>query len=179
MLGVLEGLGVAVEAGYAALETVEVGVPGVGKSEGEGEEEEGKGGEEKRKEEREERERQKQKEMWKSEKTRLHQLVREARQELAIEKVFGREWWGEDGIWRFEVPDSPPSEGAREADGEKRKEAEENAQQTPETTFSDVATSHPLLEKWSATIRAEMRRYGILYNDDDDGAGFGGLGGWA
>ena len=75
----------------------------------------------------------------KEEGERLGVLVREAREELKTESVFGREWWGEDGIWRFEV----------KGDGEE------------EITFEDVAGQHPLVVKWEEIVLKEIETWGI------------------
>ncbi|KAF2397514.1 hypothetical protein EJ06DRAFT_533118 [Trichodelitschia bisporula] len=47
------------------------------------------------------------------------------REELDMKRVFGREWFGEDGVWRFDVPGD---EG--------------------EITFREVARAHPLVRRW-------------------------------
>lgn len=62
-----------------------------------------------------------------------------ARQELGLESLFGREWFGEDGIWKFEVKE--------DADGE--------------VTFRDVADAHPLMAKWSAEVEGLQKKFGI------------------
>lgn len=68
----------------------------------------------------------------------LKKLVKEAREQLAIEKVFGREWWGEDGIWRYEV------EGEEE-----------------EVTFREVVDAHPLVKEWVERAEQEMKIAGV------------------
>lgn len=69
---------------------------------------------------------------------RLKALVEQARKELMTEEVFGREWWGEDGIWKFEVV------------------GEEG-----EVTFKEVADAHPLLKRWDAVVDTEVKRFGL------------------
>ncbi|KEQ74275.1 hypothetical protein M436DRAFT_10791, partial [Aureobasidium namibiae CBS 147.97] len=49
-----------------------------------------------------------------------------ARMELGLQSLFGKEYFGEDGIWVFEV----------QGEGE------------GEVTFRDVADAHPLVKKW-------------------------------
>jgi len=87
----------------------------------------------------------------KEEEVRLGKLVREARQELKTESVFGREWWGEDGIWKFEV----------------------NGMEEEEVTFEDVAAQHPVVVKWEEIVKKEVERWGIdldiLAGDEDGG----------
>lgn len=73
----------------------------------------------------------------------MKKVLGEARRELVVERVFEREWWGEDGIWKFEVGE----EG--EGGGEE------------EVTFAMVAEGHPLLKRWLERIRAEMGRLGV------------------
>ncbi|KAF6222822.1 hypothetical protein HO133_000873 [Letharia lupina] len=68
----------------------------------------------------------------------LGQLVKEAREHLAIEKIFGREWWGEDGIWRYQV----------QGKGE-------------EVTFRDVVDAHPLVRSWVERVDQEMKVAGV------------------
>jgi len=72
---------------------------------------------------------------------RLGDLLAEAKKELKTESVFGRQWWGEDGIWTFEVP----GEGL----------------EGKEVTFPDVAGAHPLIGKWEQVIEAEVKRWGL------------------
>ncbi|KAH6715793.1 essential protein-like protein Yae1 [Leptodontidium sp. MPI-SDFR-AT-0119] len=62
-----------------------------------------------------------------SERVRVEKLVGEAKEELSTKSVFAREYWGEDGVWRFEV------------EGEK--------EETGEVLFPDVAAAHPLGER--------------------------------
>lgn len=68
------------------------------------------------------------------ERRRSGQLMRAAREELAIEKIFGREWWGEDGIWRYEVVGK---EG--------------------EVTFREVVSAHPVVRRWVERVYQEMK----------------------
>lgn len=72
------------------------------------------------------------------EKDRLRRLLREAREELKIERVFGKEFWGEDGVWTYEVVGT----------GE-------------EATFLEVAVQHPVIRKWDGRIGEEVRRAGV------------------
>ncbi|KAG9651734.1 essential protein-like protein Yae1, partial [Aureobasidium melanogenum] len=62
-----------------------------------------------------------------------------ARQDLGLQSLFGREWFGEDGIWKFEV------EGKDEE----------------EVTFRDVADAHPVIEKWTTQVEELKKRFGI------------------
>ncbi|KAL2112226.1 hypothetical protein VUR80DRAFT_8286 [Thermomyces stellatus] len=63
-------------------------------------------------------------------------LVKRAREELAVDKVFGKEFWYEDGTWRFEV-------------------------EKEDIIFADVAEAHPLVRKWEGIVEEEVQRWGI------------------
>ncbi|KAK5999510.1 hypothetical protein QM012_005363 [Aureobasidium pullulans] len=63
-----------------------------------------------------------------------------AREELGLQSLFGRDWFGEDGIWTFEV---------------RGKEEEE-------VTFRDVAEAHPLVEKWTLEVESLKKKFGIV-----------------
>lgn len=92
---------------------------------------------------------------WVSEEQRLALLLNEAKQELKTQNVFGKEWWSEDGIWKYEV------KGERENEGE--------------VLFPDVAASHPLVIKWEGVLAAEVHKWGLDLTlmegneDDEDG----------
>jgi hypothetical protein len=77
---------------------------------------------------------------WKVEGESLESLLGLARAELKTESVFGREYFGEDGIWRFAV----------EGEGEER-----------EVVFPDIAGSHPLIKKWEDVIAEEVRKWNL------------------
>ena len=64
-------------------------------------------------------------------------MLAEAREALKLEKVFGREWWKEDGVWRYAV----------EEDGKEG-----------EVTFEEVADKHPLVGEWVEMVKREMER---------------------
>ena len=78
---------------------------------------------------------------WTNEKTRLEELFKGAKEELKTEEVFAREWWwGEDGIWKYEVP------GEKEGN---------------DVVFPDVAAAHPLLKKWEGVVEEEIQRWSL------------------
>ena len=81
----------------------------------------------------------------KVEEQRLRGLLGQARGEMALERIFGREWWTEDGVWGYHVP------------------GEEG-----EVTWRKVVDAHPVVRKWEAIVGEEMRRAGV------DGKGFEG-----
>ncbi|KAL2043059.1 hypothetical protein N7G274_004118 [Stereocaulon virgatum] len=71
---------------------------------------------------------------------RMGQLLGEARQELAVEGIFGSEWWGEDGVWRYEVKAEEPGGNV---------------------TFREVVLQHPVVRRWEGVVRVEVERAGI------------------
>jgi len=70
----------------------------------------------------------------------LRRLWDQARGELSVQAVFGKEYWSEDGTWSYAVQ-------GEERDGE--------------AVFTDVAAAHPLLKKWDTVVRAEAARFGV------------------
>ncbi|KAF2773835.1 hypothetical protein EJ03DRAFT_263822 [Teratosphaeria nubilosa] len=56
----------------------------------------------------------------------------EAEEELKLERLFGRDYFGEDGIWLYHVP------GAED--------------DSNDTTFGKIADAHPMVAKWSAVV---------------------------
>lgn len=86
---------------------------------------------------------------------RIEALLSEARRELSVQSVFGKEYWGEDGTWSYEVREG----------GEKEEEEEEE-----EVVFADVASAHPLIRKWDGIVRGEAAGYGVdweVFKDED------------
>lgn len=77
---------------------------------------------------------------------KMKKMLDEARRELGVEQVFAREWWGEDGVWRFEVGEEGREKGEAGGGGEE------------EVTLAMVAEEHPLLKSWLERVRAEMVR---------------------
>ncbi|RDW77715.1 hypothetical protein BP6252_05768 [Coleophoma cylindrospora] len=88
------------------------------------------------------------------EKTRTKTLLDEARVQLKMENVFGGEYWGDDGIWKFEVP------------GEEEKEV----------VFPDVVSAHPLVKKWEVVVADEVQRWDLdLHIMDHEASATAGL----
>lgn len=63
-------------------------------------------------------------------------LVREAREELSVGKIFAEKYWAEDGNWKYDVP-------------------------SDDVVFADVANAHPLVRKWNGIVDELVRRWGI------------------
>ena len=74
------------------------------------------------------------------EKERVGKLLRQARAELAVERVFGAEWWGEGG-WRYEVVGHEDGEG--------------------EVTWMEVMGQHPVVRGWERRVGEEVERRGV------------------
>ncbi|KAL8630757.1 hypothetical protein Q9189_003517 [Teloschistes chrysophthalmus] len=69
---------------------------------------------------------------------RLKALLGQAREELRIEHLFGKEFWGSDGLWAYDVQGSDD-----------------------DITFREVADQHPVVRKWLARAMDEVRKTGI------------------
>lgn len=72
------------------------------------------------------------------EKSRLSKLLRQAREELRIEKVFAPEYWNKNGIWTYEV-----------------------VSEQDEPTFEEVAQQHPVVRKWDERVKEEVNNAGL------------------
>jgi len=64
-----------------------------------------------------------------------------ARGELGLQSLFGKEYFGDDGIWGFEV----------QGEGE------------GEVTFRDVADAHPLVKKWVDEVEVFKKKFGVEF----------------
>ena len=71
-------------------------------------------------------------------KERLGALLKQAREQLGLEKVFAKEYWDEDGIWTYAV----------KAEGE-------------EPSFQEVVGQHPVVKEWSERVEEEMESAGV------------------
>jgi hypothetical protein len=67
------------------------------------------------------------------------ELFKKAQDELQMQKLFDPAYFGNDGIWLYDVP------GTEE-----------------ETTFKDVAMAHPVLSSWLIATRAAADRVGLV-----------------
>jgi Essential protein Yae1, N terminal len=64
----------------------------------------------------------------------------EARRDLAREKIFGPDYWEEDGTWKYEVKGD-----------------------SQHTIFTDVATAHPVIHRWIQILDVQMERWNITH----------------
>ncbi|KAI4197666.1 MAG: hypothetical protein LQ346_002948 [Caloplaca aetnensis] len=69
---------------------------------------------------------------------RVRELLSQAREELIIEKLFEKEYWGSDGMWAYDV--HPKDE---------------------DPMFWEVADQHPVMRRWLDKVRDEVRKAGI------------------
>lgn len=67
---------------------------------------------------------------------RLKALVVKARSDLRTEGVFSRQYWGEDGIWVYDVKESGGG-------------------------WKDVADAHPLIQSWEAVVAEEVTKVNL------------------
>ena len=74
---------------------------------------------------------------------RILELSRQAKQELDLRNIFGQDFWGGDGIWKYEVL-------------QMEEEQEEGV------TFEKVADAHPLLAKWRMKVEELMGNFEVL-----------------
>ncbi|MCJ1258692.1 Essential protein Yae1, N terminal [Lignoscripta atroalba] len=72
------------------------------------------------------------------EKAKCRAILDQARQDLNLQRVFGREVWAEDGTWAYETEGS---------DGE--------------MTFEEVADAHPLLRQWRTKLDELVQEWGV------------------
>lgn len=113
----------------------------------------------------------------KKERERVGKMLKEAREKLGVERVFGGEWWGGDG-WGYKILGEPAESESGEANEEEGRKGKEEGKEEGggdeawgkgEVTFKEVVDSHPVVRQWVGRVRREMERWGIR----EDG-GFGG-----
>ncbi|KAF8453453.1 hypothetical protein BGX38DRAFT_1058850, partial [Terfezia claveryi] len=79
----------------------------------------------------------------------IQELVRELAREVVVEKLLGREWVDEEGVWRWEV---------LSWDGEKRIQGEGGIE---EVDLDLVVQSHPVLRKWVGRLTEVAAKLGL------------------
>ncbi|KAE9962473.1 hypothetical protein BLS_000287 [Venturia inaequalis] len=85
-------------------------------------------------------------------------LLKEARQELSIKSLYAPEYFGQDGIWTYNI-------------GEK---TEGQAEDDEELDFRKVAAAHPVVGKWMGVVEALAKDAGLdleRMKDKDQEAG--------
>ncbi|KAJ6264212.1 hypothetical protein Dda_0355 [Drechslerella dactyloides] len=76
---------------------------------------------------------------------RLKKVRRTAREELCLEQVFGKEYFGEDGLWKWSA-----------------------GEDSEEQTFDDIVLRHPLVVKWGEIVERQVKELGLTLADDRD-----------
>jgi hypothetical protein len=69
-------------------------------------------------------------------------LLKRAREETRVERLLGREWVDEEGIWKWDVPDQHGVAG-------------------DDFTIRQVADAHPVLVKWMMVLREKGEEWRI------------------
>jgi hypothetical protein len=85
---------------------------------------------------------------------RAKDLLREAKNELSVKGLYAPTYFGQDGIWKYDVgvelkEPSEPSEGREE-------KLEEE-----ELDFRKVANAHPVIKKWTDTVEKMANDLGL------------------
>ena len=70
--------------------------------------------------------------------TEATELLANARKELDLREIFGRDFFDEEGIWKYDVPG---------AEGD--------------VTFQDVAEAHPILQRWEKKMLDTAKQWSI------------------
>lgn len=74
--------------------------------------------------------------------TELIKLLAGAKDELTVKSLYGKEYFGEDGIWKYELVSEQESEEGH-------------------ITLRIVARDHPLILKWKGTVADMMKKHGL------------------
>jgi hypothetical protein len=96
----------------------------------------------------------------------VEDLLKAAREELSLVNIFGRQFFGEDGVWIYHVPSSSSSATAeRDGSAQEKKgiekegeEGQKGAEEESDVTFEDVARAHPLVRKWADVVDGLLAR---------------------
>ncbi|KAI4165284.1 MAG: hypothetical protein LQ342_001152 [Letrouitia transgressa] len=83
---------------------------------------------------------------------RVQTLVQEAREQLKVERIFGKEFWKSDGTWGY--------------DAGEMKGLEEQGDNSADLTFWEVADRHPAIRFWMQRLGDEMRKVGLDNGED-------------
>ncbi|MCJ1396650.1 hypothetical protein MMC18_009542 [Xylographa bjoerkii] len=86
---------------------------------------------------------------------RIAHLRRRAAVELDLQRVFGKEFWGDEGLWRWAVPAVTGGGAGHGLDGGQVE------REGDEVTFEEVAAAHPLVRKWRGVVEEVMREWGV------------------
>ncbi|EGZ76400.1 hypothetical protein NEUTE2DRAFT_76796 [Neurospora tetrasperma FGSC 2509] len=97
-------------------------------------------------------------------KERVKRLLAEAEKDLSVHSIYGKEYWDEDGTWKFEVPGETEEQHERDQK-DMEEEDQKKEQEEAEILFPDIALAHPLIKKWDQIIRTELaERFGLVWD---------------
>ena len=71
----------------------------------------------------------------------------QAKEELVLAKLLGEEYFGPDGIWKYDVPGQDEEEELN-------------------VTFEDVSMQHPVLKVWRERVLLFAEELGMSLGDD-------------
>lgn len=113
-------------------------------------------------------------------KEKLKTLMAEAEKDLSVQSIYGKEYWDEDGTWRYEVPGESTEQHERQhekfqhgqhtqaqqlAQPEDPEAGQEGDEEEAEILFPDIALAHPLIKKWDQIIKTELaERFGLVWD---------------
>ena len=93
---------------------------------------------------------------------RGERMLREAERGLRMEEVFKEEYFGGDGVWKFDVGEEGQNRrGDTFMVAFAREKKEEEGGGGESATFFDVADLHPLIREWMQKAKDEMKRCGV------------------
>ncbi|MCJ1473487.1 Essential protein Yae1, N terminal [Lambiella insularis] len=92
---------------------------------------------------------------------RALQLWKQAALELELREVFGREFWGEDGVWLWEVTGVMNGKSVEMLGKDVGVAREAEVKGREDVTFEVVAAAHPLVTKWTGIVETLMQEWGV------------------
>lgn len=102
---------------------------------------------------------------WESQREVVNSLLKSAEEELALQSVFSKDYFDEEGIWKWNIGDHAGSMSATECIAESTDShgpIRETAVDTPQATFREVANAHPLLTKWRGIANGKLQEFGLV-----------------
>lgn len=79
--------------------------------------------------------------------TRMKKMWEDAQEELKMERMLGEEYFGSDGIWKYEVL-------GQDVEGEES------------VTFGDFARWHPRVQKWREAVEGLAKQFHVSLEAD-------------
>lgn len=88
---------------------------------------------------------------------RGERLWKEAKKSLSMKEVFAEKYFDGDGLWRFDLGEGQQQQQQHPRGGTLRvAPAGEKEDEEGESTFFDVADTHPLIREWMQKAKDEM-----------------------